>query len=882
MSSILVDITSQTADTPSAGFTEVTDLVDTVVVPSGGVVLIMAVVPLDLNASDEAADFRFAIDDVLDGPEVTAFKDTTNEGCGVALCFAITGLSGSTKFALQWRNRIGVVGTDTDRVRSFQVVHITDASLLTDISSTSAQSATSGYDDVADFTDTKTPASADSILVMVANMVGAINSSDNTASFQFTVGGSAVGPESKAFEDAVDEGCGMSQVWCLTGQSGSTAFALQWDELQASMQTDTGRERTFQIIEITANANLLTAVTSVAADALTSSFTDVVDMVDTVTVQGTDSILLFFAMMPLLRDVDKCAAFRVFEGGTGEGPEQYVFADETADFDEACGHSVYHAVTGKSAGSHTFSIRGQNVQGTANLSTDQRRSFAILELVAAVAQVDKEASDTLGLEIDETLTELLASTDRVDDLDLAIGEAPADLKAFLERQEALDLAIVEGVGQIQAGLTAEDVLDLAIIESPADVLVPITVVDDLDLAIVEGVPEIVVSIAVVDDLDLAVVEAVSVFVETTGQDDLDIAIVEAVDLLGLIEVADILDLAVVEDPAGIAVGIEAIDDLDLAILEGVGEVAVMVDVVEDLDLEIGEGVPDLLGFIEPVDQTGLAADELADLLSAAERLDTLGLAIAEVAEVTVAIDSEDVLDLAIGEVADACLTIEVEDTLALAVVEQVDLLALLERADTISLALVEGVPVVFVTVTGQDLIDLAIGEVATVQVPIEVTDNLDLAVVEDLAEILVGITATDLLSLSIDEVAQVVAFLNRSDILALQIGEVADLQAFIEAADSLDVAIDDVVSDLCVVLIAADNLGIAIGEVAQVLNLLTAIDTLGLAISELPADLVITDAFVGLLVQVIKLEVQREASFKLVAAREAKFTLQIEGSGEQQ
>jgi hypothetical protein len=88
--------------------------------------------------------------------------------------------------------------------------------------------------------------------------------------------------------------------------------------------------------------------------------------------------------VPLLEDVDKTAAFRFYESAVGEGPEQYVYSDNE-DPDEACGHSLYWAVTGKSAGSHTFSVRGENVQGTANISTDQRRSFCILELLPAVA-----------------------------------------------------------------------------------------------------------------------------------------------------------------------------------------------------------------------------------------------------------------------------------------------------------------------------------------------------------------------------------------------------------------------------------------------------------------------------------------------------------------
>jgi len=391
LSILHTNITSQSSSTAAAGFADILDLVDTVTIEdSGNVVLLIAVVPLELVGSeDECADFRFAIDDVLVGPEVSAFKDEADEGCGVAICWAATGLSGSTKFALQWRIRQGgSPETDTGRVRSFQVIEITDASILVNLTATSSDDAVSGYTDINDLTDTKTPAGSGSVLLMLANMNGAMGT-DRVATFQFTVGGTGEGPESKSFIDNTDEGCGISHIWMKTGVSGSTAFALQWDELIASYSADTGRVRSFQIIEITANANLLTEITSVAADTLTSSYTDVVDLVDTITVDGVGSILLFTAMIPQKPSNDRTGAYRIHEGATGEGPEQYVMSDATIPL-QACGHSLFWARTGISSGSHTFSVKGQHVTvATVDISEDERRSFCILELLPAVAQEPK-------------------------------------------------------------------------------------------------------------------------------------------------------------------------------------------------------------------------------------------------------------------------------------------------------------------------------------------------------------------------------------------------------------------------------------------------------------------------------------------------------------
>lgn len=900
MSEILVDVTSQSADTPSAGFTEVADLVDTVVVPSGGVVLILAVVPLGQeDTSDEGADFRFAIDDVLDGPEITAYKDQIDEGCGVALCFAITGLSGSTKFALQWRIRRATPIVDTGRVRSLQVIHITDASLLTDISSVSSQAATPGYDNVANLSDTKTPASADSILVLLANMVGALASLDNTASFQFTVAGTGVGPESKAFEDEVDEGCGMSQVWCLTGQSGSTAFALQWDELQNGMVTDTGRERTFQIIEITANAEILTAVTSVAADALTDSFTDVVDLVDTVTVQNTDSILLFFATLPLLQDTDKCAAFRVFEGGIGEGPEQYVFSDDFfGDLEEACGHSLYHAVTGKSTGSHTFSIRGQNVQAgvIVNLSTLLRRSLVILELKAA--QVDKEAIDTLGLEVNETLTDLLARMDRLDDLGIDLGEE-TDLESQAVAQDDLDLEVNEGVTDLLGRSSVQDDVDLAIVESPADVAAGITASDILDLAITEGITELLGLIEPVDTTGLSVEEVAEILALAARLDTLDVSISEVTDLLGILNRTDLLDLAIEEGPGEVAAAVTVEDDLDLDLIED-AELLALIQVADALNIDLGTAAA-LLVLVSAEDTLGISISEVSDLLGILSRTDLVDLSIDEIlAEIAVGVETSDTLDLeinesvadllgiiqpvdttglSVGEIVEILALMQRLDTLDINLTEVADLLALIEASDTVALTIVEGVTVLFVQVDPSDLLDIDLGEVSDLVIFEAVEkvafDTLDLAVVEGVTQITNQITATDILDLSISEVAELVGLLNRFDTLDIDLGEPRQLQVFIEAVDNLGIELLDA-TELVGIIQAADSLDISIGEVAGIVNALFVVDVLGIDLAEGVSE-IIEAGFQGIIFQPITLQVRREAQFTLETTKEVKFTLQIEG-----
>ena len=380
MSAILSTKTSQASNSAPGSFADMVDMSDTVVVSdSGSIVLLIFSFSLDQSGSaDHVAEIQFAIDDVLDGPSLLVFKDNVDKGCGQSLVFAVTGISGSTKFALQWRNTVSSPSVDTGRVRSFQIIEITDASFLFNLETSVSQSATSGYDDMTNLDDTQTPAAGD-ILLMIANVQSDVDvSNDENASYQFEIAASGEGPESLGFIDAADEGCGISQMWLKTGISVSTRFVLQWKEVAQSV-TVGDFLRSFQVIKITDKANLLTSITSVSAHSLTGSYADVADLVDTVTVQGTESILLFGATFPGGPSSDDTGVFRFFEGGTGEGPEVYCFQDDSGEHD-GCGHSIYHAATGKSAGSHTFSLRGQNITGTYPMATGFRRRSKLVDL----------------------------------------------------------------------------------------------------------------------------------------------------------------------------------------------------------------------------------------------------------------------------------------------------------------------------------------------------------------------------------------------------------------------------------------------------------------------------------------------------------------------
>ncbi len=368
-----------------AGFADVDGLSETVIVGSASsVLLLIATIPLDQsNPLDEGARIRFAIDDVLEGPSQTIHVDEINEGCGGSLCYVVTGLSGSHKFALQWQT-VGTrdASTDTGRVRSFQVIEISNASIVVNQSSQAADSATPPFTDILGLTATPTIA-AGSVLLVLSNTQGELTVGEWVYTSRLLIGGAHQGPELLCFNDGENRGCGQSMMWFTDGLSGSVAFAAQWSEIAASALMDTGQVRTLQVVEITGLVNLLTQIVSVAADTLTAAYTDIVDLVDTVNVDGPGSVLVFAASVPLDPSADDTGAFRFHENAVGEGPEQYIFTDENDP--QGCGHSIYHAAKGKAAGVHTFSLRGLNVTGVVSMDTTRNRSLAIVELLGITA-----------------------------------------------------------------------------------------------------------------------------------------------------------------------------------------------------------------------------------------------------------------------------------------------------------------------------------------------------------------------------------------------------------------------------------------------------------------------------------------------------------------
>ncbi len=389
-SDLLVDISSvASGSNAGASFAQIGALVDTVTVGSASnVILLIAVMPNDIttNSTEWGMEIQFAVDDVLEGPINGSFKDHQREGCSASLCWALTGISGSTKFSLYWRNRTGTTVISTDHIRSLRVIEIGNASLLVSKTSLTADDAVNSYTDIVDLTDTQT-VTASSLHILLGNLLPSDADVANAGKYRFDVQAKGlVGYEPYNFVDASNELCGVSSLWAVTGLSGSTDFAFQWFELDAGLTTSTsgGRLRSFQVIEVTQDFDLQIDQLSKVSYSHTAGYTDITGMVATsIALDSANSVLLFSACAPGLPQGDNTYTGRHYDGTTGFGGETQNFIDSSAQ-SNGCGHCNHMAITGLS-GTHTFSYREDEIQGNVSQDVNKFRGLVMVELKETAA-----------------------------------------------------------------------------------------------------------------------------------------------------------------------------------------------------------------------------------------------------------------------------------------------------------------------------------------------------------------------------------------------------------------------------------------------------------------------------------------------------------------
>jgi len=125
---LIANIESVTSGAAPAAFADVPALNtgSIAIASTASILLLMASVPIEQPSGDRGAEFRFAVDGVREGPFPTIFADGVDLGNDLAsLVWAITGLTGSHTFSIQWQRRTAAaVNLDTTRVRNLQVLEI--------------------------------------------------------------------------------------------------------------------------------------------------------------------------------------------------------------------------------------------------------------------------------------------------------------------------------------------------------------------------------------------------------------------------------------------------------------------------------------------------------------------------------------------------------------------------------------------------------------------------------------------------------------------------------------------------------------------------------------------------------------------------------------
>lgn len=265
------------------------------------------------------------------------------------------------------------------------------ASLLANISGTSADTAPATWANIGDGEADEfeavnvTVIGTGSVIILLMSMSPTLNGTDASADCRFTHDGSVIGPVMAIpGVDNTNEGTGGCLVYMQDGFSAGThTFACQWQDRTGTPDTDTGRTRSFQVIEIeAADGSLIVDESSVASFTIPGTYADVGSIIPSAQTVASGDVLLFVCNVPITGGSSRSADFRFAVGGTQEGPEMTAAGWQATDVGGES--SMMWVATGKS-GSLVFSVQGQNRQGTTTCDTGRTRTFQVLKLTQNAA-----------------------------------------------------------------------------------------------------------------------------------------------------------------------------------------------------------------------------------------------------------------------------------------------------------------------------------------------------------------------------------------------------------------------------------------------------------------------------------------------------------------
>lgn len=401
MPNLLANATPTSAYTATAGFGDVTGYDETVSIAStGSVVLVFASIPWQTPASNDSCGLARI---TRNGTEIPGsvcwqdYSDDTNDAAWATTMVALTGISGSQQFKVQFDERRGAEAVDTGLPGAFVIIEFLDGEAILHETSglTSSGSAPASYANVPGHTLTFTPDSSASINLMI----GAIPcdpsaGSDRFSKAQFALGGTLLGygETQQGFDNATDEGTGGHHFVAVTGQSGSTTFSQQWVEVttaEGAEALDTGITRKFQVVEILGSTLHHDADGTDSQTLNSGTFATQPGCSTTETIDDSGSVVLLLHTSNIdfsAGTSDESIQFQFTVGGTNEGPiQQSTYLDDRTELRNTS-HAMAWAKTGVS-GSTAFSVEWRRtaahpiVTGT---GTEVPR-FQVIEIKAAAA-----------------------------------------------------------------------------------------------------------------------------------------------------------------------------------------------------------------------------------------------------------------------------------------------------------------------------------------------------------------------------------------------------------------------------------------------------------------------------------------------------------------
>ena len=198
--------------------------------------------------------------------------------------------------------------------------------------------------------------------------------------------------------DNTAEGNSWSGVHVLDGLStGDHSFELKWQARTGNGQTR-AVNRTFQVIEVTANVALKLDLISSTAEAAADPWANVPGLSNSYNVAGTGAIHLLVANMQQAGAGDSTIDFSIGVDGVNEGAELIGFSDAAQVSNRIC---MTRLKTGLSAASHSFQLRWQDIANGDSDSGRARTFFAIEFAITITYKIEGITKDNAGSALGE-------------------------------------------------------------------------------------------------------------------------------------------------------------------------------------------------------------------------------------------------------------------------------------------------------------------------------------------------------------------------------------------------------------------------------------------------------------------------------------------------